>query len=72
MIKLEHHHRHILKLMARDAGEDEWVQISEKLFPVVSRDFPPELAEFEKLDTGGGRARLTNEGKNLISAMEWL
>jgi hypothetical protein len=71
MPKLEIQHKHILKLIARDCDEEGWAAVSETLYPYLSKNIPAELAKFEKLSTGG-RARLTEEGQNVINAMEWL
>jgi len=71
MTKLDMHHKHILKLIARDRDEDGWAFVSETLYPHLSKGMPAELVQFEKLEQGG-RARLTDEGQNVINAMEWL
>ena len=69
--KLEHQHKHILRLVDRDSQPDGWTTVSEQLFDVLSKAMPEELATFEKTDEGG-RAKLTTEGKNIIEAMAWL
>lgn len=70
-MKLEHEHKHILKLIARDIGDDGWTKVSEVLYRPISKGIPTELAEFEKLDDGG-RVRLTVQGQSVLDAMEWL
>lgn len=70
-MKLEPQHKHILRLIERDRDADGWASVSEQLFNVLSENMPTELAIFEKL-TIGGRARLTDEGQNVINAMAWL
>jgi len=69
--KLESQHKHILKLIKRDADKDGWATVSEALFSTLSEVMPKELCVFEKLDNGG-RAKLTDEGKSIINAMKWL
>ncbi|MDY6957613.1 MAG: hypothetical protein SVK08_00515 [Halobacteriota archaeon] len=70
-MKLDIHHVHILKLIERDRDVDGWVKVSESVFNVVSENIPAQLAIFEKLENGG-RARLTDEGQNVLNAMAWL
>lgn len=69
--KLEMQHKHILSLIARYCNEEGWAEISEALYPHVSANIPSELATCEKLENGG-RARLTDEGQNILNAMAWL
>jgi len=71
MEKLEMQHKHVLKLIARDCDENGWAPVSKTLYPHLSKNIPPELAEFEKLETGG-RARLTDKGQSVVDAMAWL
>lgn len=68
---LDIQHKHVMKLIARDCNDDGWASISESLYPSISGALPPELVELEKLEHGG-RARLTDEGNNILSAMKWL
>jgi hypothetical protein len=70
-MKLDIQHKHILRLIERDRGEDGWAPVSAQLFPVLSKNIPEELATFEELDEGG-RARLTVEGQSVLNAMAWL
>jgi len=70
-ITLEVAHKHILRLLARDAGPDGWVPVGAKLYPVLSKIMPPELAEFENAKEGY-RARLTEKGRTILEAIEWL
>jgi len=70
-VKLDYNQKYILRLIKKDADEEGWAPVSEVLFNVLSENLPQELAVFEKSETGG-RARLTQEGNNLLSAMEWL
>ena len=72
MEKLDIQHKHILKLINRDKKADGWTPVSKQLFPVLSKNMPKELVEFEKSEDGGMRARLTEEGCNVVNAMAWL
>jgi len=69
--KLEIQHRHILKLVARDSDADGYTIVSKILFSVLSENMPKELVIFEETSTGY-RAKLTEEGKMVVKAMEWL
>ena len=69
--KLDYNQKYILRLIKKDADANGWAPVSEVLFNVLSEITPKELAIFEK-EALGGRARLTEEGNNLLSAMEWL
>jgi len=69
--ELEPQHKHILKLVARDSGTDGWTKVSEALYSHLSENMPKQLFTFEKL-ANGGRAQLTNEGAQVLSAMAWL
>ena len=70
-MKLDNGQKHILRLIARDCDDEGWTAVSEALYPHLSKNMPSELVEFEKLEIGG-RARLTEEGHNVINAMKWL
>ncbi len=70
-MKLESEHKHIMRLIARDCDSEGWTAVSEALYPHLSKNMPGELMEFEKLEEGG-RARLTDEGENILNAMAWL
>ncbi len=69
--KISDHERHVLNLIDKDCGDDGWTPVSDALYPVLFKNIHSELAEFEKT-ASGGRARLTTEGKNLLSALNWL
>lgn len=71
MEKLKAQHKHIMRLIDRDADEAGWAKVSESLYPTLSKNMPPELIEFEKLNKGG-RARLTEQGRDVLDAMQWL
>jgi hypothetical protein len=70
-ITLDHGQKHVLKLIARDQKADGWTKVSETLYKSLSSNIPNELAIFEKLEDGG-RAKLTEEGQDVINAMAWL
>ena len=70
-MKLEAQHKHIMKLIDRDKKQDGWTSVSEQLFDPLSTNMPTELAVFERLEIGG-RAKLTDEGNEVLSAMAWL
>lgn len=73
MSKLESHHKHFMRLIDRDKDPDGWVTVSATVMPAIMGDVPTQLVEVEITGKdGSGRARLTTDGQNLISAMEWL
>ena len=69
--KLDHGQKHVLQLIERDAGQDGWAKVSAMLYPAISKNLPPELVECELIGDAG-RARLTEQGKAVFAAMEWL
>ena len=69
--KLEMEHKHILRLIGRDKKANGWTPVSEQLFKHLEPNMPKELCIFEKLEVGG-RAKLTEEGERVLSAMAWL
>lgn len=69
--KLDMQHRHIMRLIDRDKKSDGFAPVSDQLFPVLSKNMPPELVEFSG-SPGCYRARLTEEGNNVQRAMKWL
>ncbi len=72
MAKLDIQHKHVMQLIARDAGPNGWAAVSNALYPILSKNIPTELMEFEPLVHGGGRARLTSNGHKVVYAMQWL
>ena len=70
-MKLDIQHKHILNITERDKDDEGWTKVSEKLFPVLSKNMPIELIIFEKT-SDGYRARLTDKGKSVVNAMKWL
>lgn len=71
MKKLNSGEKHIIELIDRDADADGWAPVSDVLYPHLSKNIPEELVIFDG-EAGGYRARLTDEGKNIIKAMAWL
>lgn len=75
--KLTAGEKHILTLIQRDAGADGWTRVSKVVAPLFTDKkipcgvMPGALCEFEPA-AEGGRARLTQLGKNLLEAMLWL
>jgi hypothetical protein len=61
---------HFIRLIARDANDDGWTKVSAMLYPLVEK-MPRELVELWPTESGG-RARLTDEGSSVLSAMLWL
>lgn len=71
--KLDAGQKHLLRLVMKDADTDGWTPVSAQVFPLLSKAMPHDLVEMEAVgDEGRGRARLTDEGTNLIAAMAWL
>lgn len=70
-VKLDTHHRHILRLIKRDRNDSGWATVSEALYKPLVSSMPYELVVFEKLEKGG-RARLTDLGEKVLDAMAWL
>lgn len=71
MSKINEGQKHILRLIQHDADSTGWAPVSDVLIEFLTKYMPGELAEFERLEEGG-RARLTEQGNNLLVAMEWL
>lgn len=69
--KLDEGYKQILRLVARDCDEHGWATVSSTLYPVISKQMPPELLDFEKNDNGC-RARLTDAGQEVVNAMAWI
>lgn len=70
--KLDAGQKHLLRLVMNGADAEGWAPVSKPVFPLVEK-MPRELVELEVVgDEGRGRARLTTEGENLMTAMEWL
>ena len=65
--------KHMLRLIAKEAGADGWAPASAPIFRLLKDGMPSQLIELESVgDAGRGRARLTEAGANLLDAMAWL
>ena len=70
--KLDAGQKHMLRLVEKGANADGWAEVSSQVFP-LAQAMPTELVTLEPVgDAGRGQIRLTQEGKNLLAAMEWL
>lgn len=71
--KLDSGQKNFLRLIEKGSDEDGWALVSATLFPITQKTMPPALVELERVgDEGRGRARLTEQGRNLLAAMAWL
>ena len=76
--KLSPGHKHMLRLIRQDADAEGWTPVSHAVAPLFMKidqpggPVPSALCEYEILDDGRGRARLTEAGRNLLDAMAWL
>ena len=68
MGELDIQHKHILRLIDRDADVDGWAKVSDVLYPQLSQIMPPKLVEFDGV-RGNFRAKLTKEGHSVVKAM---
>ena len=71
MEKLDIQHKHIMKLIDRDCDENGWAKVSNQLYPHLFKNMPAELIELGG-EFGNYKARLTDQGKNMLDAMAWL
>lgn len=72
-MKLDSGQKHLLGLGAGGADSEGWAPVSAQVFPLLDKKMPRELVELQAIGADGrGRARLTNEGSNLLAAMTWL
>lgn len=63
--------KHLLTLIAREAGSDaEWVVTSSQVYMMLKL-VPSALIELVQTETGGS-VRLTEEGRCVVRAMAWL
>ncbi len=72
MNKLTAGQRHLLLLIEKDKNSEGWTKVSGMLMKTVESLAPKPLVELEPLQDGGGRARLTQEGAEVVNAMKWL
>ena len=71
--KLDGGQKHFLRLIEKGQQcPDGWCPVSKAVYPLVQKTMPAELVEHHQLENGGGRARLTEQGQNLLDAMAWL
>lgn len=71
MYKLKIEHKHMLKLIDRETEKDGWTPISDALYPHLLTNMPNELVVFDGT-AGSYKAKLTDEGQNIVKAMAWL
>ncbi len=62
---------HIMGLMGRDAGLNDWCKTSRVIMKLV-KELPKELVEYDELPDGSGTSRLTAEGRSVLRARGWL
>ena len=65
-MKIDPGHRHLMLLMTRDADQDGWAKVSAAVAGLVEQ-IPGDLIEFQPLENGGGKARLTDQGKTVLN-----
>jgi len=71
--KLDAGQKHMLRLVTQGADAEGWAPVSAQVFPLIAKTMPAELVTLEAVgEEGRGRARLTEDGKNLMDAMAWL
>jgi hypothetical protein len=71
--KLDSGQKHFLRLIEKGQQcPDGWCPVSKVLYPLVQKTMPAELVEHHPTEDGRGRARLTQDGQNLLTAMAWL
>lgn len=70
-MKLDSGQKRLLRLINNDADENGWAKVSEPLCSIIEETAVPSLMTFEKLDIGG-RIKLTEEGKAVLKAMDYL
>ena len=69
--KLDAGHKHILKLIDKGQDKNGWTKVSEALMPHMLNNMPQELIEIMEAKVGG-HVRLTEKGKQILEAMQWL
>lgn len=71
--KLDSNQKHMIKLIAKGQQcPSGWAEVGKMIYPLMQKIMPIELVEHHAAEDGKGQARLTKEGQNLLSAMEWL
>lgn len=70
--KLDAGQKHLLRLVAKEQeSPDGWAKVSKAVYPLMAK-MPGELVELHQVSDGGGRARLTPAGQEVINAMAWV
>lgn len=70
--KLDAGQKHMLKLVAKEQEcQDGWAKVSKAVYPLMVK-MPVELVELHQVSDGGGRARLTPAGQEVINGMAWM
>ena len=70
--KLSLGEKHLLRLIVQGRGSDGWAEVSKPVFPLI-KGLPSNFVILETVgNEGRGRAKLTETGDQLISAMEWI
>lgn len=64
--KLNPGQKHLLRLVHKDKKEDGWTPVSSVVWPLMA-DLPTELVTTELFMTGGGRAKLTQQGEIVLA-----
>jgi hypothetical protein len=70
-MKLDAGQKNLLRLCKEEADAEGWAKISATIYPHFVKMIPPELVEMEKTEDGG-RARLTEQGLDVLFAMQYL
>lgn len=70
-MKLDSGQKHILRLVARDADAEGWCSVSNFLITAIRHNMPEKLVQFKSVDEKWF-IRLTNDGEDVVRAMEWL
>ena len=70
--KLDAGQKHMLRLIVKGMGADGWAPVSKPVFQLLD-GLPSELVQFEAVGSdGAGRIRLTDKGRHVIYAMDFL
>ena len=68
--KLDDKQKHLLRLIAKGGGDNGWATVSAAVLPLL-KIIPSQFIETIGYEFGG-KVRLTDAGKNIVLAMEWL
>ena len=69
--KLTSGQKHFLRLINKSINSDGWAIISNMLLPAIKSTLSDEFAVIEKTNLGG-RGKLTEKGKLIVMAMDYL